>query len=1581
MNHYTKFTLNELSIIIIIQSITLLLSYIVFTNSYFAFQIGILLILFSSLTIATILRMQSVSSHVDSEVFYALFQQSRDAVTLSSINDEYIAANTAALDMFGYVEDEIIGKTWHQFIVPEQHEAGSLVAEQVVSGEKLPIYERTAIHKNGNQFPIEVSIDLIKDSDDNPLFIQSVIRDVTERKEAESKLLEERQLLRTIINAIPDDVYVKNLDSHFILVNDAIEKKFGNSLIGKSDQNLDNQQTADEYRAEELEIMKSGKPLLRELRYISSEESLTEEEAWFEVSKVPLYNSIGKIVGIVGVNHDVTDVHQMQAKLKQERNLLRTVIDNIPASIFAKDLESRLILVNQPLQDIFETELLGKTDHELMNDNQATEFLLEEKSIIKTGKALLNVERFISKKDSGRKQDTWLNISKLPLRNDLDEIVGIVGISQDITPNKQQQLQLIDSQERFNKAFHMNPVAIAINHVRDGRFVDVNESFERLSGFNRSELINAKHIPNTWLNETERTIAMESFEKNGYLQQTELHFVCKDGAVRIVNASWSKIELDNEPHILSMLLNITERRKAEKSVQESEERYKKVSELISDYAFSYIVEPDRTLVPDWMTINSFERMFGYKWEPEKLTYNIYHPDDIDRVRSDVQRVIDGNSITAEYRVVTKEGNVRWVEISRQPIWDHKANRVVQLLGAAKDVTEFRETWDELQSAQHLLETIFATIPDAINIFDVVGNKRLYGNKSITQDFGYTINEIIAMGAQLVENLIHPDDLQKYRLHQQQVLQTKDGEVIELEVRMKHKLTGWRWVYSRYTIFRRDNNGIPIEILGIAQDITERKLAEEKLRLSEERYRGISEIMLDTAFSIVYNPETDKYESEWIIGSLPELTGYTYDEFYNTIGTANICHPDDYPKLVADAEATLRGEQTDGEYRLYTKSGEIIWLYIRRVPDFNDNHERINRYYGVTQNITEKKRAEAILRDSEERYRTLFEQSNDAILVFDMEPKVTLANSRTSDLFGVSSEEILGQGITAFVVEEEKLDSHKRWQEILSTNQTSTYKRTGRKADGTIIHTEISARAIRDPDDNPIYVQVILRDITDRYKAEQALQKEQALLRTIIDNIPDIIYMKDRDSRFIVVNEKLQWYWGNTNLIGKTDIELVPSNESEANMREEQELMQTGVPILNRELYVESTLQTPDQPIWLEVSKIPLKDEVGNIIGLVGINRDVTSQKIAERELIERQRLIQGILDTIPDIVYIFDLVDNKNIFQNRNIGEDLGYSATEIEVLGDNLIQELTHEDDLIRLTEHRNKIARLKDKQIVTREYRIQTQSGGWRWIHTRDVVFKRDRSGTPTQIIGIAQDVTESKLATEFLEDLVQELETKNAELERFTYTVSHDLKSPLITIKSFIELLKMDMKTGDEILIEKDLNFIETAANQMEKLLEDLLELSRIGRIINPPEVIDLNELVLEAITLVQGQIDARNVQVNLNKGLPHVFADRLRLVEVYQNLIGNAVKYMGAQPNPQIWIGAKLDKNQVICYVQDNGIGIAPQYHDKVFGLFERLDNTQSGTGIGLALVKRIIELHHGQIWIESDGNNQGSIFRFSLPANY
>ena len=377
-------------------------------------------------------------------------------------------------------------------------------------------------------------------------------------------------------------------------------------------------------------------------------------------------------------------------------------------------------------------------------------------------------------------------------------------------------------------------------------------------------------------------------------------------------------------------------------------------------------------------------------------------------------------------------------------------------------------------------------------------------------------------------------------------------------------------------------------------------------------------------------------------------------------------------------------------------------------------------------------------------------------------------------------------------------------------------------------------------------------------------------------------------------------------------------------------------------------------------------------------RNITREKQAERALRLQKDFNDLVIQTSPSLIFVKDK-DGTFLLVNQAMADSFGMRRQEL--VQKNNAEVHNHADEVEAYARVDREVIEHGKTRLV--EEKFTTPAGETKWYHTIKTPLVQP-DGT-VHVLGISTDITALKHAQREadhkaeLERLVNQLEAKNAELERFTYTVSHDLKSPLITIKGFLDLLEKDIGQGRADRVQIDIAQINSAADKMGRLLGELLELSRIGRLMNRPEAVSLTELASEAAGLVAGSIAARGVAVEIDEAMPVVYGDRLRLLAVFQNLLENAIKFMGEEPEPRVEIRARTNDAEVVCSVRDNGVGIDPRYHEKVFGLFDRLNPNGEGTGIGLALVRRIVEVHGGRIWVESEGQGSGSTFYFTCPA--
>jgi PAS domain S-box-containing protein len=393
----------------------------------------------------------------------------------------------------------------------------------------------------------------------------------------------------------------------------------------------------------------------------------------------------------------------------------------------------------------------------------------------------------------------------------------------------------------------------------------------------------------------------------------------------------------------------------------------------------------------------------------------------------------------------------------------------------------------------------------------------------------------------------------------------------------------------------------------------------------------------------------------------------------------------------------------------------------------------------------------------------------------------------------------------------------------------------------------------------------------------------------------------------------------------------------------------------------------------------LKNDEGYIIGTLSSGEDITDRRRAEEALKEGEEKYRNLVERANAGITIIQ--DGTVRYANPALTKLWGGSVEEI--VG-RPFTDFIDPDEIPNVIERYQ--LRMANKNVSPIYETILRHRNGTKIfveLNAGLITFQE----TPADLV-IVQNITERKWAAEEVKkardeleirvrERTAELEAKNAEMERFIYTVSHELRSPLISASGIVGFLRQDLEEGDAKRTETDLKLIEGAMTKMDQLLGEILELSRIGRVANPPVDVPFGEIVMETLDQEAEKLKSRGVEVSMASDLPKVHVDRMRIMEVLVNLIDNSIKYMGDQPRPRIEVGHRLDNNQTIFIVRDNGMGIDPSQHEKVFGLFYKVNGKSEGTGVGLAIVKRIIEVHGGRIWIESE-LGQGCTVYFTLP---
>ncbi|MBK7317349.1 PAS domain S-box protein [Candidatus Villigracilis affinis] len=1112
------------------------------------------------------------------------------------------------------------------------------------------------------------------------------------------------------------------------------------------------------------------------------------------------------------------------------------------------------------------------------------------------------------------------------------------GVMVDITERKRNERELIILNHAINQS---SDAVFLINEQLT--FAYVNDAACHSLGYTREELLTMgpSDIAAVITYDAAGNIMNRQFA-NGHYARFETQHKTRDGHVFPVEISSSVVEYDGAKFSLTTVHDITERKRAEDVLHESENRFRILSEtafvgiyIIQDGCLSYVNSTLATI-------------FGYT--PEELTGAdprlVIHPEDHAMVLENIRRRIDGEieTIHYEFRGRCKDGGTKNIEVFGGRIAFGGKTAVI---GNLMDITERKQAEEKASR----LVAIVESSDDAITGKDLDGIVTSW-NKGAERVYGYTESEMVGKPISILVPPEHADELpmilEKIKMgehieHYETVRQRKDRQRIDISLTISPL---------------RDAEGKIIGASTIGRDITERKQAEENLRQMNERFS----LAALAAHLGVWDWDIQKDELVWDDG-MYELYGVKREDFVGAYEAwLKGIHPDDRAPSDKISQQARRGEREyDTEFRVIWPDGSIHYLkaYGQFVRDADGKPLRMT---GVNYDITASKQAEAeiqaLAKFPNENPNPVLRVTQDGILLYANPASVDLirgwncsVGERLPDIWRKLVLEALNCGLP----QEAEVDCGER----LFALTFAPIMESG-------------------------YVNLYGRDITEYKRANAALKRSESFSRSIIENEPECVkivgaegilkYMNPAGLAMIEVEDLAV-------VAGHSVYPIVVPEHREAFIDLTKKVLHGERDNLQFEIIgLKGTRR------WLDTHAVPLFDDQGNVEALLGLTRDVTERKRAEEALRESERRYRDIFDNVLDGLYLLDVTEDgrfRTVEVNPALERVTGIPRS--QSIGKT--QEETVPENVARLVNEKYRHC-VEAGHPIEEELELDLPSG--RHIFHSSLIPARDETGRVSRIIGISRDITDRKRAEEEIrrlnQDLEQrvldrtaELETANKELEAFAYSVSHDLRAPLRHIDGFIELLKSRTKTPLDDKSQHYMEVIADSAKKMGTLIDDLLSFSRMGRNEMFKSQVDLNELVQDVIQEFRPEAVGRDILWEISP-LPLITGDRAMLRVVLVNLISNALKFTRPRKTAQIEIGCeKKDETEVVIFFRDNGVGFDMNYVDKLFGVFQRLHRADEfeGTGIGLANVHRIIHRHGGKIWAEGK-TDHGAAFYFSLP---
>ncbi len=493
---------------------------------------------------------------------------------------------------------------------------------------------------------------------------------------------------------------------------------------------------------------------------------------------------------------------------------------------------------------------------------------------------------------------------------------------------------------------------------------------------------------------------------------------------------------------------------------------------------------------------------------------------------------------------------------------------------------------------------------------------------------------------------------------------------------------------------------------------------------------------------------------------------------------------------------------------------------------------------------------------------------------------------------------------------------------------------------------------------------LIRGLRRSDESSNALRTSEQRLASVLETQQEMICRFQPDTTLTFVNEAYCRLFGKTSedLVGRPFLDLVPESEHEAILA----AISTLSPENLSHHYTHQVVSKDGRPAWQEWTDRVILDSQGRMVEIQSVGRDITERKLAEQALRDKSEELDRYFNSSLDLLCIAN-VRGEFVRLNPEWERVLGYTVGELE---GRRFMDFVHPDDVEATLEA---LGRLRNQeQVHSFENRYLDRQGGYRWIEWRSIP-------QDDLIYAAARDITKRYAMEQALRQRGEELARSNEDLEQFAYAVSHDMRQPLRMVGSYLQILEKDLADVLTDETREYLHFAVDGARRMDGMILGLLDYSRVGRKSDPNAWMASRESLDEALSFLQPAIQESGADIRVSGDWPRIFASRDEMTRLFQNLVGNAVKYRVPERPPVVDVTVRDQGRDWLFSVRDNGVGVAPGQQDRLFKVFSRLHarGKYEGTGIGLALCRKIVEHHQGRIWVESEGEGQGSVFLFTM----